>query len=189
MKQTPETQVIAGLAERLDLPPRGIDLRAELQALQRARVRQAMERASGDTAKAARLLRLPLLDFMRLAARNAESASRRGRRPELDERVVPRIAGGVELVSRAAIERYAAEGVGVKEIGRRVGCNQYLAEKVVREWRQREIVALDAEHYSPREIALRLRTTLAEVRATLALADQRKTLAGQASGEHNTPKG
>lgn len=174
MKQTPETHVIAGLVERLDLPPKGIDLRAELQTLQRARVRQAMERAGGDAAKAARLLRLPLIDFMRLSARTAESASRRGRRPELDVRVVPRIADGVEFISRAAIERYAAEGVDAKEIARRLGCNRHLPDKVIREWRQREIVKLDREHYSPREIALRLRTTLADVRTVLALADQRE---------------
>lgn len=181
MKHTPQTRVIAGLVERLDLPPKGIDLRAELQSLQRARVRQAMERADGDAAKAARLLRLPLLDFMRLSARTAESASRRGARTDLDARVVPRIAGGVEFISRAAIERYAAEGIDPKEIARRLGCNPYLVEKVLREWRQREIVKLDAEHYSPREIALRLRTTLSDVRAVLAMADQLKSL--------ETPKG
>jgi DNA-binding CsgD family transcriptional regulator len=163
MKQTPETQ-----AGPVDLPAKGIDLRAELQALQRERVRQAMERAGGDAAKAARLLRLPLLDFMRLAARAAESASKRGRRPDLDARIVPRVSGAVEFISRAAIVRYAAEGVDVREIARRLGCNRYLAEKAVREWREGEIVKLDAEHYSPKEIALRLRIALADVRTVLS---------------------
>ena len=71
--------IIAELVDRLALPPDGVDLRAELDALQSARVSQALAQAGGDLAAAARLLRMSRLDLMRLEARLSEPATGRRR--------------------------------------------------------------------------------------------------------------
>jgi hypothetical protein len=158
-----------------DLPPRGIDLRAEVLILQRTRLRQALAAAKGDVDRAAKLLRVTPLDLLRLEERFAKGASKRGAEPDASS--IPRIAGGLQLVSRAAICRYSAEGKDVKTIARLLGCNRYLVEKVVVEFRKSEIIRLDRdEDLSPKEIALRLRAPLAEVRSVLTKA-QRTPLA------------
>jgi hypothetical protein len=146
------------------LPPDGIDLRAELVALQRTRVRQALEQSRGDLAGAARLLGMS-----------------------------PRIAGGVEFVSAAAIRRYAADGYSEREIYKRLGCNPYLVEKVLREQTERKIWSLDRDKgLSPHSIAARLRLPISRVRRVLERADrqaERDALAHRASNGHNDAQG
>jgi hypothetical protein len=173
------------------LPPDGIDLRAELVALQRTRVRQALEQSRGDLAGAARLLGMSPLDLARLAARLDGDAPRSP--PPVDEPPVPRIAGGVEFVSAAAIRRYAADGYSEREIYKRLGCNPYLVEKVLREQTERKIWSLDRDKgLSPHSIAARLRLPISRVRRVLERADrqaERDALAHRASNGHNDAQG
>jgi DNA-directed RNA polymerase specialized sigma24 family protein len=145
------------------LPRDGIDLRAELEALKCARVRQALERTGGDLAAAARLLRMSRVDLLRLEARieangaPEASAGRRRKATESEPIDVARIAGGVEFVSARAIVRLARDGMPEKQIARRMGCNPYLVERVLRRQRESAARALDADGLSVREIAARLR--------------------------------
>lgn len=155
-----------------NLPPKGADLRAELAALQRKRVSQALSRTGGDADKASRLLRITRLDLMRLEASLAERDARRGKMPEPDAGALPRIADGVEFVSRAVIRRYTSEGKSIKWIAARLGTNPYLVERVVREHRRAEIIRLDAAKLSPKAIAVRLGAPLDEVRGVLAAASE-----------------
>lgn len=172
------------------LPPDGIDLSAELVALQRTRVRQALEQSRGDLTGAARLLGMSPLDLARLAARLAEPGDSP---PPVDEPPVPRIAGGVEFVSAAAIRRYAADGYSEREIRKRLGCNPYLVEKVLREQTERQIWSLDRDKgLSPQSIALRLRLPISRVRRVLERADRQAehdALAHRASCGHNDAQG
>jgi hypothetical protein len=158
------------------LPPEGIDLRAELVALQSVRVRQALEQAGGDLARAARLLRMSRLDLMRLEARLADGSVIGDRRsapePAIDPSTVSRVAGGVELISAAAIRRYAAEGFDEKTIAARLGCNVFIVEKVLREQTEAAVRRLDAEgRASVAEIAAALRIPRVRVRRILKAAD------------------
>lgn len=161
------------------LPPDGVDLRAELNALRAARVRQALEQSSGDLSQAARLLRMSRLDLMRLEALDgAEPAPPpRGRRRQaaapspLGVASVGRIAAGVELISAAAIRRLAADGLDARKIAARVGCNHYLVERVLRRHTESEMRRLDGEGLSLRAIAIKLGLPLARVRRFLAAED------------------
>jgi hypothetical protein len=167
------TITIAELVERLALPPDGIDLRAELDALQSARVSQALAQSSGDLAQAARLLRMSRLELLRLEERlagRAPEAFGRRREPEPDVTPIPRIEGGLEIVSAAAIRRLAADGFTERQIGARLGCNPYIVEKVLREDIERDVRRLDAEGRSVTEIAVALRLPFSRVRGILVRA-------------------
>jgi hypothetical protein len=177
----PLTQTIIHQTERARLPPEGIDLRAELVALQSARVRQALGQACGDYGKAARLLRMSRLDLVRLETQLAGDGTSLLAPP--DPRGIPRIAGGVEFISAAAIRRYAAEGLDEKEIARTLGCNGFLVEKVLREQTEAEIVRLDSvEKLAPKAIALKLRIPISRVRRVLVAADLRLACAESKRG-------
>lgn len=169
------THVIAALVEQLDLPPDGIDLRAELVALQSARLRQALDQAGGDYAAAARLLRMSRLDLARLESRLAGEAHAITAEPSLDDldaSRIPRISGAVEFFSARVIKQYAAEGVGERAIASRLGCNPYLVERVLREQTQAEIVRLDREEkLEPKAIADRLGIAVSRVRRVLLAAE------------------
>lgn len=181
MMEVPMTDVIAELARRLALPPDGIDLRAELVALQSARIRQALDLAGGDYGRAARLLRMSRLDLARLETRlESEGAgvahvtcgASNCAGPHLEPRDIPRIANGVEMISAKAIRTYAAEGLGERAIARRLGCNVYVVEKVLREQSEAEIVRLDREEkLAPNAIAERMRVPRSRVRQILKRAD------------------
>lgn len=145
-----------------ELPPEGVDLRAELIAWQAARMGQALVQAGGDLTEAARLLRMTRLELLRMEARIAPVV------PPIDPESIPRLAGGVEFISAAAIKRYAIEGLTDRQIARRLGCNHFLVEKVLRAEVGNEVRRLDGEGLSAREIALRLRLTLARVRGHLS---------------------
>lgn len=159
--------------KRLALPEGGVDLKAELVALTRARVRQALEKTSGDLAGAARLLRMGRGELVRLESRITDGdpapyAARATGEPELDWRTASRIVGGVERISAAVIRRLAAEGLDEAEITRRVGCNPFIVERVLREQKSAEILRLDRdEKLKPSEIAARLKLPIQRVRAVL----------------------
>lgn len=184
------TTAIDHFVERLALPEGGIDLRAELVTLQRARVRQALEKTSGDLAGAARLLRMTRTELVRLESRLTEGdptlpATRPPGEPELDVRIASRIVGGIEVVSAAVIRRLDAEGLDASEIVRRVGCNPFIVERVLREQKRAEILRLDRdEKLKPSEIAGRLRLPVARVRAVLVAHDV-AALARRANGDQN----
>lgn len=167
------THVIAALVEQLDLPPDGIDLRAELVALQSARLRQALDQAGGDYTGAARLLRMSRLDLARLEARLAgEAHNAEPSLDDLDASRIPRIAGAVEFFSAKVIKQYAAEGKGEKTIASLLGCNVFLVERVLREQTQAEIVRLDREEkLEPKAIADRLGIAISRVRRVLLAAE------------------
>jgi hypothetical protein len=169
--------IITELVERFALGPDGVDLRAELDALQSARVSQALEQTGGDVARAAKLLRMTRLDLLRLEERLAAGrAPTRAGRPRFEPppvdglaaSAIPRIVGGVELISAAAIRRLAVEGFTERQIAARMGCNPYAVEKVLREETARKVLALDAERIAPSDIASRLQLPLALVRRILA---------------------
>jgi hypothetical protein len=136
------------------LPFEGVDLRAELAAHQRSRVEQALARTKGNLAEAARLLRMTPLELARLqaAARalppiprpvTSTTASRRPGRPlqavrRVSVATVEAVAGasridrGVEVISGPAIRRFAADGLNERQIAKRLGCNPFVVEKVLR---------------------------------------------------------
>lgn len=118
-----------------DLPPAGVDLRAEIAEHQSWRVEQAINRAGGNIAVAARLLRVSQLEFMRLqrgAPLRMPQATSLPRVPT-DPCEIARIEGGVEVISRAAIRRLAAEGYAPRQIATRLGLRSpYFVEKVLR---------------------------------------------------------
>jgi hypothetical protein len=184
------TTAIDHFVERLALPEGGVDLKAELVALTRARVRQALEKKGGDLAAAARLLRMSRGELVRLEARITDGdstlpAARAPGEPEVDVRTVSRIVGGVERISAAAIRRLAAEGHDDTEIVRRTGVNAFVVDKVLREMKSAEIVRLDRdEKLKPREIAARLKLPIQRVRAVLVAHDV-AALARRANGEQN----
>lgn len=184
------TTTIDHFVKRLALPEGGVDLKAELVALTRARVRQALEKTSGDLAGAARLLRMARGELVRLEARitDADStlpAARAPGEPELDVHAVSRIVGGVEVISAAVIRRLAAEGLDEAEITRRVGCNPFIVERVLREQKSTEILRLDRdEKLKPREIAARLKLPIQRVRAVLVGHDL-AALARRANGRQD----
>lgn len=166
---------IAELVERLALPPDGVDLRAELDALQSARVSQALERSGGDMARAAKLLRMTRLDLLRLEQRLSGRDEVGRARPRFEPpplgptaALIPRIQDGVEFVSAAAVRRLAEDGLTERQIASRVGCNAFIVEKILREDTERRVRELDAERIAPSDIASRLRVPLARVRRILA---------------------
>jgi hypothetical protein len=166
--------IIAELVERLALPPDGIDLRAELDALQSARVGQALAQAGGDVGRAAQLLRMSRLELMRLEARlSGPSPGPLGRRrfeplaPPAAPSVFPRIDRGVELISAAVIRGLSAEGYTERQIARRLGCNVFIVEKALREQTEGEVRRLDAEGRDRGDIASTLRLPLSRVRRIL----------------------
>lgn len=169
--------IIAELVERLELPPDGVDLRAELGALQSARVSQALAQSGGDLTRAARLLRMTRLELLRLEScltGDPRARPRRRQEPdpdELDASHIPRIAGGVQVVSAAAVRRLAADGYTERQIATRLGCNPYIVEKVLREDTERAVRRLDEQKRSPSDIARELRLPLARVRRILEAAD------------------
>ncbi len=166
------------------LPPEGIDLRAELAELGSVRVRQALEQSDGDYGRAAKLLRMRPGELIRLESRLAgESDAPAGDVINLAN--VSRIAGGVERISAAVIRRLAAEGLDERTIAKRVGCNPFLVEQVLREQTRREIERLDRdEKLSPKQIAERLRLPINRVRRVLVAHDL-DALARRASGGQN----
>lgn len=121
-------------ASAADLPPEGIDLRAEITALQSRRVAQALARADGDATVAAKLLRVTRLDLARMQAGvSAMAWSRSTPKPapvQPDE--VPNIRGGVEVITRAAVRRLHHEGRTPDQIAKRLGVNAYAIEKILR---------------------------------------------------------
>lgn len=165
-----------------ELPSEGIDLRAELAELESARVRQALAQSGGNLTAAARLLRMSRGELLRLGARlmceragvaGALPPEAREAREVARDNGASRIAGGVELVSAAAIRRLAAEGWSEKRIAGRLGVNAFVVEKVLRRDTERAVRELDAsgEGLSPRDIADRLRLPVSRVRAILGAAD------------------
>lgn len=164
--------IIAELVDRLALPPDGVDLRAELDALQSARVSQALAQAGGDLGAAARLLRMSRLDLMRLEARLSEPprspGGRRRREPRPPETTAfPRIERGVEFVSAAAIRRLSVDGLTERQIARKLGCNPFIVEKVLREQTATEVRRLVGEGIGASDIASTLRLPLSRVRQIL----------------------
>lgn len=190
---------ISQFIERLALPPEGIDLCAELAELGSARVRQALEQSGGDYRRAAKLLRMHRGELVRLESRLAGQASSAPldrttlaiiRPPSPGDDVVSadnvsRVAGGIERISAAAIRRLAAEGLDERSIAKRIGCNHFLVERVLREQTRREIERLDREEkLSPKQIAERLRLPINRVRRVLVAHDLNE-LASNASGGQN----
>jgi DNA-binding CsgD family transcriptional regulator len=166
------THTIVGLVESFVLPPNGIDLRAELDALRSARVSQAMAQSGGDVGRAARLLRMSRRDLLLLEARLARggpSASSEGAEPKLDASL-PRIERGVEFVSAAVIRGLHADGLTQRRIAERLGCNPYLVEKVLRKDTENEVRRLAGEGRSASDIADALRLPLTRVRRILKRA-------------------
>lgn len=170
------THTIVGLVESFVLPPNGIDLRAELDALQSARVSQALAQSGGDIGRAARLLRMSRHDLVQLEVRlgrGGPSASSGGGReePQLDASL-PRIERGVEFVSAAVIRGLHAEGKGLsqRKIAERLGCNPYLVEKVLRKDTEDRVRRLAGEGRSASDIADALRLPLTRVRRILRRA-------------------
>lgn len=157
--------------EALALPHDGVDLRAEIDALQRARVRQALERARGNLGEAARLLRVTRSDLSRMQERIAGA---KRARPGVDPESIPRIAGGLELVSAAVIRRYAAEGLSERQIAKRLGVNVFLVERCLERHTASEVERLDAEGLSFKAIALKLRITIQRVASFVKAADDRR---------------
>lgn len=170
---------IGDLVAGAGLPADGVDLRAELFELQRARVSQALARAAGDLGFAARLLRMTRLDLVRLESRLAAAmpsgdAPRRRPEPELAVRPenVNRIADGIEYVSAAAIKRLRAEGKSERAIATALGCNPYIVERVLREQTEREVLRLDREGATVHEISAATRVPLGRVRRILSRSDE-----------------
>jgi hypothetical protein len=179
MKGRPLTEIITQHTAR-KLPPDGVDLRAELAAHGTARVRQALSQAGGDYGGAARLLRMSRNELVhfeaRLAGGDPNGPDRHVGVP--DSTNVGRIAGGVEFISAAAIKRLHTDGYDEKAISRRLGCNPFLVEKVLREQTEQRIVeldrdGLDGKKLSPRDIALELRLPVSRVRRVLVAHDVR----------------
>lgn len=166
---------ITELAQRLAMPPDGVDLRAELDALQSARVSQALEASKGDLTQAAKLLRMSRLDLLRLEQRLADARGPRGRKrpprfepPPIEQTEIPHVRNGVEYVSAAAIRRLATEGKSEKEITRLLGCNPYAVEKVLREETERRVRELAARDVPLVEICHELQLPPVRVRRILA---------------------
>jgi len=184
------TTAIDSFVKRLALPEGGIDLRAELVTLQRARMRQALEKSGGDLARAARLLRMSRAELVRLESRLTDdstlpAASAPGDPGTIDPSSVSRIVGGVERISAAVIRRLADEGLDETAITNRVGCNPFIVEKVLRDRTKREIERLDRdEKLTPQQIADRLRIPINRVRRVLVAHDL-GALAHRASGGQN----
>lgn len=182
------------------LPENGVDLRAELARYQDWMIDQALIRTLGNKAKAARLLglkRTTLVEMLNARGRILPAPAQ-PTEPEPDDDepktsphatrmpTLPRIVGGVERISAAVIRRYAIEGLDEKQIARRLGCNPFLVEKVLREQTAAEIVRLDREEkLTPKAIAVRLRIPLPRVRGVLSAADRQRELAHRASASHN----
>lgn len=117
-----------------ELPPDGIDLRAELVAHQRWRVEQAINRA-GNLAGAARLLRVSQLELLRMQRGGLLPIvpPTPNRRVPTGESELTRIEAGVEIVSRATIRRLHGEGYSPRQIATRLGLRSpYFVEKVLR---------------------------------------------------------
>lgn len=185
------TTAIDSFVKRLALPEGGIDLRAELVTLQRARMRQALEKSGGDLARAARLLRMSRAELVRLESRltDGDSTLPAARGPgdpqAIDPSSISRIVGGVERISAAVIRRLADEGLDETAITNRVGCNPFIVEKVLRDRTKREIERLDRdEKLTPKQIADRLRIPINRVRRVLVAHDI-GALAHRASGGQN----
>jgi DNA-binding CsgD family transcriptional regulator len=164
-----------GMAVVHPLPPGGVDLRAELAEHQRCRIEQALARTQGDTALAAKLLRMAPLDLVRLqaghiAVASAKSTAAKRATVKLDD--IPRIERGVEMISAAAIRRLRAEGRSPQQIAGRLGCNPFVVEKVLRIETERAIRRLRAEGVAPREISGRLGVTAAVVERALCAAPE-----------------
>jgi hypothetical protein len=129
---------MGGMSIEHPLPADGVDLRHELAEHQRSRVEQALARAKGDTALAAKLLRVTPLDLVRMqaghisAAGAKSSAPGKERREPLSVSDLPRIERGLEVISRAAIRRLHAEGRTPAQIAARLGVNHFVIEKVLR---------------------------------------------------------
>lgn len=118
-----------GMRVEHPLPPEGIDLRAELADHQRSRIEQALARTEGDRTQAAKLLRVSPLELTRLQW--VTPAGQRGPQ-DVTYDDLPRLDRGVERISAAVIRRFAAEGLTERQIAGRLGCNQYVVEKVLR---------------------------------------------------------
>lgn len=176
---------ISRFVERTPPPPEGIDLCAELAELVSARVQQALDQSGGDHGRAAKLLRMRLPELVRLESRLAKGHSIAPMSDAIDVDNVSRIAGGIEHISAAAIRRLAAEGLDERAIAKRLGCNPFAVEKVLREQTRSEIERLDREEkLSPKQIAERLRLPINRVRRVLVAHDLVK-LAHRASGGQN----
>ena len=125
------------VAIALDLPPEGVDLRAELAAHTRVRVNQALGRARDDLTAAARLLRVSPLELSRLSAGAqlvlaAPAAPPAPAPAPVAPTEFSRIEGGREILSRAAIRRLAAQRFTARQIADRFGVNEYFVEKILR---------------------------------------------------------
>lgn len=173
------TAIITELVERLALGPEGVDLRAELDALQSARVSQALEQTGGDLSRAAKLLRMSRLDLLRLEARLAAArapgaAPPRFEPPLVDASAIPRIESGVEFVSAAAIRRLDAEGYTERQIAGHLGCNAYLVEKVLREATERKVHELVAAGAALLDIQRETRVPLPRLRRMISKAPPRR---------------
>jgi hypothetical protein len=128
-------EVGGGVAVIHPLPAEGIDLRAELAGHIRSRIEQALERAQGNHARAAKLLQLTQLDFLRML--NSATPPLVGSRPEPRESPVApaefsRIERGREVISRAAIRRLDAAGFTARQIAGRFAVNELFVEEVLR---------------------------------------------------------
>jgi hypothetical protein len=184
------THTIVGLVESFVLPPNGIDLRAELEALESARVSQAMAQSGGDVGRAARLLRMSRRDLLLLEARLAavKPPGAFGGRPEaeLDATNISRFEGGVEIIQAAGIRRLAADGLTQRQITARLGCNPFLVEKVLRADTENAVRRLSGEGRSASDISDALRLPLTRVRRILkraAIAALRAASGAAAEGE------
>jgi hypothetical protein len=79
-----------------------------------------------------------------------------------------RVSGGVELISAKAIRQYAADGHSERWIARRIGCNPYFVEKVLREQTEAAITRLSQiDKLGPHAIAAKLRLPCSRVQRFL----------------------
>ena len=173
-----------GMTVSHPLPAEGIDLRAELAEHQRSRIAQALVRAEGDSTAAAKLLRLTPLELVRMQAGHiAVAATRQGVQTQSKRTLVglgvergdiPRIERGVEMISVAVIKRLRAEGLEPEQIARRLGCNHFVVEKVLRIETERAVRRLRAEGLEPIEISRRLGVTQAVVDRALGAPELAK---------------
>lgn len=177
------------------LPEEGINLRVELVRYQDWMIEQALIRTQGNKSQAAKLLglkRTTLVMMLTTKGRLLPSAELEAAPGAIDgdgeppttvrrreETAVPRvgdvdvrnighIAQGVEMISAAAIRRYAADGLTRRQIANRLGCNPYIVDRVLREHLQRQVVALDEQGIAPSAIAQQLGCSLADVRSALS---------------------
>lgn len=180
------TTAISHFVERLALPSGGIDLRSELVELASARVRQALAQSDGDYALAAKLLRMRPAELVRLESRLLAGGPSAAAIDVVNLGNVSRFAGGIEHISAAAIRRLAAEGLDERAIAKRMGCNPFVVERVLREQTRREIERLDREEkLSPKQIAARLQLPINRVRSVLVAHDLNALASATSGGQNN----